>query len=1046
MSFGQFIHSYDTKGKLYDGAISSESNRLATRAYVNTVVADGGGDYLQSVKDRLSAQPSDPSSGDRYLATATAGDWTADSVFEYDGSSWVETAPSEGTHVYDEDSNESLIFNGSAWVTLISNLGALKVASNLSDLDNAGTARTNLGLGSLAVLSSLNLGSSSELQGTLGIAKGGTGATTASDARTALGLGSIATQAANSVDIDGGNIDGATIATSDITVGAGKSLDVSAGTLTTSAAQKKAIVEGAGADVDFGAFEVRAQTFESDVATGTAPMVVASTTKVDNLNADKLDGQEGAYYLDFSNMVVSDDEIPIAKLAEDSMTIAGQSVALGGSITADTIAGQISADTITNAQLANESVSFGGVSLNLGQSDATPAFNLADATGLPISSGVSGLGSGIATALAADFLDEDNMASNSATAIASQQSIKAYVDTEIAAAVTASDLDFQGDSGGALSIDLDSEVLDIAGGTGIDTVGSGNTLTVAIDSTVATLSGSQTLTNKAMTSPDIDGGTIDGATIATSDITVGAGKSLVVSAGTFTTSAAQKKAIVEGAAADVDFGAFEVRAQTFESDVASGTAPMVVASDTLVANFNADKLDGQEGAYYLDFSNMVVSDDEIPIAKLAEDSMTIAGQSVALGGSITADTIAGQISADTISGNQINGGTIGAITISKLEGAMDCDSKAMTNVNIDGGAIDGTPIGANSRSTAGFSTLSVTGESTFSDKASFSSVIEIESSSGVGQIMPAGQYTDADLGGNAGSTGTIFSSAYSSISAFTDSGFSSAASVGDSVLYVQIAFPSSPSASHTTWSALVLFGSQYSISSVSDQGSNVYRVTLSSAFTMPSTLTPNIAYASTELRYWRDLLVDRAVRMKTLGAASAPSSLGTGDSAMYVKQDSGSVDELFFLDPAGNNIQLTDGGHVLATHIDMDAKVTLAANADLTALPTDAGALKNAYVFDLSAKSGSPTLGSSSQAQALTLPAPEADDIGRVVRFCVMGSMGTDNQLTINAGTYNSGNATGAIDGLTSVVLSQNFQVLECLAIAAQDSGDSGSTTLWKVL
>tara|TARA_Y100000592_G_C5481309_1_gene325734 strand:+ start:5689 stop:8298 length:2610 start_codon:yes stop_codon:yes gene_type:complete len=54
------------------------------------------------------------------------------------------------------------------------------------------------------------------------------------------------------------------------------------------------------------------------------------------------------------------------------------------------------------------------------------------------------------------------------------------------AAVTAQDLDFQGDSGGALSIDLDSEVLDIAGGTGISTVGSSNTLTVNLDDTAVT--------------------------------------------------------------------------------------------------------------------------------------------------------------------------------------------------------------------------------------------------------------------------------------------------------------------------------------------------------------------------------------------------------------------------------------------------------------------------------------------------------------------------------------------------------------------------------
>ena len=96
-------------------------------------------------------------------------------------------------------------------------------------------------------------------------------------------------------------------------------------------------------------------------------------------------------------------------------------------------------------------------------------------------------------------LDEDNMASNSDTQLATQQSIKAYVDSQ----VTAQDLDFQGDTGGALSIDLDSETLTVAGGTGIDTSGSGNTLTVAIDSTVATLTGTQTLTNKTLTSPTL---------------------------------------------------------------------------------------------------------------------------------------------------------------------------------------------------------------------------------------------------------------------------------------------------------------------------------------------------------------------------------------------------------------------------------------------------------------------------------------------------------------------------------------------------------------
>jgi hypothetical protein len=96
--------------------------------------------------------------------------------------------------------------------------------------------------------------------------------------------------------------------------------------------------------------------------------------------------------------------------------------------------------------------------------------------------------------------DEDNMASDSASHLATQQSIKAYVDSQ----VTASDLDFQADSGGALSIDLDSETMTFTGGTGIDTTGSANDVTFAIDSTVATLTGTQTLTNKTLTSPTID--------------------------------------------------------------------------------------------------------------------------------------------------------------------------------------------------------------------------------------------------------------------------------------------------------------------------------------------------------------------------------------------------------------------------------------------------------------------------------------------------------------------------------------------------------------
>src|SRR6056300_116994 len=104
------------------------------------------------------------------------------------------------------------------------------------------------------------------------------------------------------------------------------------------------------------------------------------------------------------------------------------------------------------------------------------------------------------------ILDEDNLGTDSATQLATQQSIKAYVDAQ----VTAQDLDFQADSGGALAIDLDSESLQFSGGTGITTAGTGNTVTVAIDGTVTTLTGSQTLTNKVLTSPTINAATMTG--------------------------------------------------------------------------------------------------------------------------------------------------------------------------------------------------------------------------------------------------------------------------------------------------------------------------------------------------------------------------------------------------------------------------------------------------------------------------------------------------------------------------------------------------------
>ena len=74
-------------------------------------------------------------------------------------------------------------------------------------------------------------------------------------------------------------------------------------------------------------------------------------------------------------------------------------------------------------------------------------------------------------------------------------------------------------------------------------------------------------------------------------------------------------------------------------------------------------------------------------------------------------------------------------------GAIDMGSQATTNVNIDGGAIDGTPIGANSASTGAFTnvtasgTLGVTGVATFATHAVF----------GDSDIIKLGAGTDMQL-------------------------------------------------------------------------------------------------------------------------------------------------------------------------------------------------------------------------------------------------------------------------------------------------------------
>src|SRR5210317_81602 len=120
--------------------------------------------------------------------------------------------------------------------------------------------------------------------------------------------------------------------------------------------------------------------------------------------------------------------------------------------------------------------------------------------------------------LASGVLDTD-LASVSASddTLASAKAIKAYVDTQTASQMTTFTIS---DDSSTTSTITQSDTLQFLGGTGIGSTVSGDTVTFAIDSTVTTNSGTQTLTNKTIDASSNTLSNIANASLTNSTISV----------------------------------------------------------------------------------------------------------------------------------------------------------------------------------------------------------------------------------------------------------------------------------------------------------------------------------------------------------------------------------------------------------------------------------------------------------------------------------------------------------------------------------------------
>jgi len=105
------------------GVTPTQPNHLTTKEYVDNVAA--GLDWQDSVLSQTTPFGSAVASeGNRYIAPTTSGDWTAEYIYEYIGTTWSGIEPNEGFATWVEDEDIVYIYDGTypagTWVKFMS--------------------------------------------------------------------------------------------------------------------------------------------------------------------------------------------------------------------------------------------------------------------------------------------------------------------------------------------------------------------------------------------------------------------------------------------------------------------------------------------------------------------------------------------------------------------------------------------------------------------------------------------------------------------------------------------------------------------------------------------------------------------------------------------------------------------------------------------------------------------------------------------------------------------------------------------------------------